>query len=118
GGWWWQDPVRVNVVYVYHNNNYTQVDNVDSSASNDSLVQMVFQSNDGTRKVKVLGDGRDGFLFDTSGSYSFEPVFLASGVKDVKFSDTSKGQPLQIILTLNDGTFRMFDDYGTAYNAR
>ncbi len=117
GGWWWQDPFHVNIIYVYHNNNYTPVDNQPYSTSNDSS-QVVYQSNDGTRKVKVMGDSRDAFLYDSSNDPSFDPVFLASGVKDVKFSDTSNNRPLQIILTLNDGSFQMFDGYGNGYNSR
>lgn len=53
-------------------------------------------SEDGTREVRVYGDERDAFLYDTAETPSFEPKWLASGVKEVQFSDTSDGTPLQI----------------------
>ncbi len=115
GGWWWQDPARVNVVYVYNNGNYSPINSAVSDNNGSNLV--VYQSNDGTRKVKIMGDSRDAFLYDTSNSPSFDPVFLGTGVKDVKFSDTSNGSPLQIILTLNNGSFQMLDGNGNHYNA-
>ena len=115
GGWWWQDPERVNVVYVYNDNAYTPVQ-TSSQANNQESNQVVYQSNDGTRKVKIMGDGRDAFLYDSTQSPSFDPVYLASGVKDIKFSDTSNNKPLQVMLTLQDGTFQMFDAYGNPYN--
>ena len=115
GGWWWQDPFHVNVVYVYNNGNYTSCDTAPSSNFGNDGSQVVYQSNDGSRKVKVMGDARDAFLYDTTGNNAFNPVYLASGVKEVKFSNTENYRPLQIMLTLQDGSFELFDAYGNVY---
>jgi hypothetical protein len=118
GGWWWQDPYHVNVIYVYNNGNYSPINSnpaYDNPDGNPNGGQTVYQSNDGTRKVKVMGDGQDAFLYDTSNSPSFDPIYMASGVREVKFSDTSNGGPLQIMLTLGNGSFEMFDAYGNRY---
>ncbi|HUO58940.1 MAG TPA: hypothetical protein VMV05_12260 [bacterium] len=115
GGWWWQDPFHVNVVYVYNNGDYTACDTAPSSNFGNDNGQVVYQSNDGSRKVKVMGDGRDAFLYDATGGNSFEPIYLASGVKEVKFSNTENNRPLQVMLTLQDGSFELFDAYGNRY---
>ena len=118
GGWWWQDP-SLNVVYVYNDGAYLQAQDsspqTSSPSNSNDPGQVVYQSNDGTRKVKVMSGSQDAFLYDAADSPSFDPVYLATGVKDVKFSDTSSQKPLQVILTLNDGTFQMFDAYGNPY---
>jgi hypothetical protein len=119
GGWWWQDPYHVNTVYVYVNGSY-----VASSAGGDVNVTVtnpsansarVYRSSDGSRMVKVTGSAEDAFLYDTSEDPTFQPIYLASGVKEVKLSNTSNGRPLQIMLTLNDGSFDLFDDQGNSF---
>ena len=110
----------MNVVYVYVNGNY-----VSSTAGSDVNVTVenpskpagrVFNSPDGTRMVKVSGSGEDAFLYDTANPPAFQPIYLASGVKEVKISNTSNGRPLQIMLILNDGSFDLFDDQGNPFN--
>jgi hypothetical protein len=42
----------------------------------------------------------------------FKAKYLASGVTDVRFSNTDNGKPLQIMLSLSDGTFELYDADG------
>ncbi len=63
----------------------------------------------------MVTETQDAYLYDTSKEPSFNPVYLASGVKDVQFSDTSSGRPLQIVLKLNDNSFDIFDGQGLPY---
>jgi hypothetical protein len=102
GWWWWQDPY--NVVYAYNDGQYV------SGASPAPQGPVEYRSEDGTRMVKLAGG--DAFLFDTSGSAAFKPVYLASGVKEVEFSKTQEGKPLQILVVLDDNSFELFDDVG------
>jgi hypothetical protein len=113
GGWWWQDPYRVNVIYVYNNNRYVPASDTNvylSSAGQESA--QVFRNSDQTRTVRVIGENRDAFLSDTSDYPSFKPVYLDSDVKDVKFSDGG-----QIMLTLRNGSFELFDSEGYPYKS-
>lgn len=112
GGWWWQDPNNVTVIYVYKNGNYEAAG--DESESSSQSPKQVFQSDDGTREVRLVGD--DAFLYDTSGDHLFKPVYLDSNVTSVKFSNTSNGKPLQVLLMLGDGSFETFDDQGYSLN--
>ncbi|MEI7640699.1 MAG: hypothetical protein WCJ46_04225 [bacterium] len=120
GFWWWQDPYHIGDLYCYNNLNYIAVnsanDNVAVTAPNNSNAN-VFVSQDNTRKVKIVADTQDAFLYDMETPPTFDPVYLASGVKDVMFSDTGNGKELEIILKLNDGTFDMFDSFGNPYNS-
>lgn len=113
GWWWWNDPYHVNVVYVYNNGQYVPAgaDNPNVNAS-DSSNGGVYRSNDGSRMVKVTGPSQDAFLYDTAVPPAFKPVYLASGVKEVRFSNTQNGRTLQVMLILNDGSFDLFDDSG------
>jgi hypothetical protein len=119
GFWWWQDPYA-NVVYVYNNGQYSSAatDGApaagDSPASTGPSTEIDFKSNDGTRMVKIVGN--DAFLYDTVDTANNKPFYLAEGVKDVKFSKTDNGQPLQILLTFNDGTSQTFDSDGNPVN--
>ena len=76
-----------------------------------------FKSPDGSRLVKLVQSDGDAFLYDTAAIPSFDPIYLASGVQSVQFSDTSNGRPLEIILKLNDGSFDMFGTDGHPYNS-
>lgn len=105
GWWWWQDPYD-SVVYAYDNGRYVPDGPYGSPAG--GVVE--FRSNDGTRTVKMVG--QDAFLFDTSGSNTFKPVFLERGVVQVWFSKPSGGKPPRIRAELNDGTFEFFDEQG------
>lgn len=119
GYWWWQDPYHVSDLYCYNNDNYipcnSSEDQVVVTASSNGTIQPNM-SPDGTRVVKIDADTQDAFLYDTTNPPTFDPVYLASGVQSVQFSDTSNGRPLEIILKLNDGSFDMFDGQGSAYN--
>lgn len=119
GFWWWQDPYHVGDLYCYNNDNYipcnSSEDQVVVTAPTDANEHDI-NSADGTRTVKLFSDSEDAFLYDTANPPTFDPVYLASGVKSVSFSDTSNGRPLQIILTLNDGSYDMFDNFGNPYN--
>jgi hypothetical protein len=118
GFWWWQDPYHVGDLYCYNNDNYipcnSSEDQVVVTASNNANLQSNV-SPDGTRLVKVDADTQDAFLYDTTNPPTFDPVYLASGVQSVQFSDTSNGRPLEIILKLNDGSFDLFDGQGNPY---
>ena len=83
----------------------------------DSSNVNIYTSPDNTRKVKLVADTHDAFLYDNSNPPTFDPIYLASGVKEVMFSDASSEKPLEIILKLNDGTFDMFDSFGNPYNS-
>jgi hypothetical protein len=119
GFWWWQDPYHVGDLYCYNNDNYVPCNSAEDQVVVTAPVdanEHDFTSPDGTRTVKLFTDSQDAFLYDTANPPNFDPVYLASGVKSVDFSDTSNGRPLQIILSLNDGSFDMFDNYGNTYN--
>lgn len=120
GGWWWQDPWHVGDLYVYADGQY-----IPSSAAASQNVSMVEPSNttayrspDDTRLVKIMPETGDAFLYDTEIPPAFNPIYLASKVQGVKFSDTGNGQPLQIMLSLSDGTTDIFDDRGRPLNFR
>ncbi len=80
--------------------------------------QQASTSPDGTRTVKVLAGSQDAFLYDTANPPSFDPVYLASGVQRVEFSDPGNGRPLEIVLKLDDGSFDLFDGDGQPYNSQ
>jgi hypothetical protein len=130
GGWWWQDP-DTTTVYVYNNGNYMPADggvnanvnvNVGSGQGAPSAQTPVqtqgdsntFYSNDGNREVKLVGT--DAFLYDVSGQNLFKPVYLGTNVTSVKFSNTSNGKPLQVMLLFSDGSFGLFDSQGNSIN--
>jgi hypothetical protein len=119
GFWWWQDPYHVGDLYCYNNDNYVPCNSAEDQVVVQSSDSSDFQNStspDGTRVVKVAADTQDAFLYDTANPPSFQPVYLASGVQSVQFSDTSNGRPMEIILKLNDGSFDMFDGQGNPYN--
>ncbi len=110
GNWWWNDPSRAEVVCVYNNGSY-----VPSTSTNTEMpggtASMEYRSQDGSRMVKVVGN--DAFLYDTADvGVDNKPAFLGSNVTKVKFSNTSNGKPLQVMLEYNDGTFALFDSDG------
>jgi hypothetical protein len=119
GFWWWQDPYHLGDLYCYNNDSY-----IPCNSANDQVVVTTpnnpdvkaYNSPDGTRTVKLIGDSQDAFLYDTANPPAFDPVYLATGVQSVLFSDTNNGKPLEIILKLSDGSFNMFDGYGNPYN--
>lgn len=117
--WWWQDPYHVGDLYCYNDGAYIPVNSqedqiVVTQAAPAELKS--FKSPDGTRTVKLLPGSEDAFLYDTDGVTSFNPVYLASGVERVEFSNTANGRPLEIVLKLNDGSFDLFDGDGHPFN--
>jgi hypothetical protein len=120
GFWWWQDPYHMGDLYCYNNDAYipcnSAQDQVVVTASDNPSNEATYVSSDDTRVVKLYGDTQDAYLYDRANPPAFEPVYLASGVKSVQFSNTGNGRPLEIILSLNDGSFDMFDGQGNPYN--
>ncbi len=118
GYWWWQDPYHVDDLYCYNDNNY-----IPCNSANDQVVvtspadqtYQVYNAPDNSCQIKVMSGTQDAFLYDTDDPNGQQPVYLASGVEQVLFSDSSNGRPLEIVLKLNDGTFDMFDDDGNSY---
>ncbi|HTC19457.1 MAG TPA: hypothetical protein VK859_01320 [bacterium] len=107
-------------LYLY---DYTNDQYIPADSSQDAVVstvqagnETVYRSPDGTRMVKVEVNGGDSFLMDTAIPPSFNPIYLASQVTNVQFSDTSDGTPLQVMLTLSDGSSDVFDDQGNPLN--
>jgi hypothetical protein len=117
--WWWQDPYHVGELYAYDDDSYIPANSADDQVvvtGQEQSTDMVYGSPDGMRTVKIAqGDG-DAFLYDTANPPSFDPVYMASGVQSVQFSDPNNGRPLEIILKLNDGSYDMFDAQGNPYN--
>ncbi len=118
GYWWWQDPVRVNVIYVYDDGRYIPSDEQYTELAPEpvsSTAKKMFSNQSGTRLVKVFGAARDAFLYDTNKSPAFQPVFLASGAKDVRFVDDPFGDTRQVVVTLQDNSVALFDAQGNSY---
>jgi hypothetical protein len=118
GYWWWQDPYHVGDLYCYNDDSYIPCNSANDQVvvtSSDTTESQAYNSPDGTRQVKVVPGSQDAFLYDTTNPPTFDPVYLASGVESVSFSDTSNGRPLEIVLKLNDGSFDMFDGNGNSY---
>ncbi len=117
--WWWQDPYHVGELYCYDDDSYIPANSADDpvvvtgqEGSNDA----VYNSPDGKRVVKIVpGDG-DAFLYDAQNPQNSTPIYLASGVQSMQYSDVNNGRPLEIILKLNDGSWDMFDAEGHPYN--
>jgi hypothetical protein len=122
GWWWWQDPYHANVIYVYDGSRYLPSETVYTetsfqSGAGDRYGDITYRSKDRTRMVRLVGKNRDAILYDTADYPAFRPIFLDSGVEEVRFSDTGRGAPLQIILTLQDGSFEMFDSDGNPFGS-
>jgi len=116
--WWWQDPNHVGDLYCYNNDVYIPVNSADDQivvTTNDHPDSTEYASPDGTRIVKIASDSRDAFLYDAAEPPAFDPQYLASGVESVQFSNPKNGNPLEIILKLDNGTFDMLDADGDPY---
>ena len=82
-------------------------------------------SADGTRMVQVEGEDRAAYLYDVTqkddSGQNLLIRYLDQGVTDVRFTDTSKGTPLQIIIASKaaDGTVRhtVYDKDGNPMGA-
>ncbi len=118
GYWWWQDPYHVADLYFYSDGQYIPCDSAKDTmvTATQAANVSIYSSPDGTRMVKVLTDTGDAFLFDAAIPPTFNPIYLASQVTGVKFSDVSQGQPLEIMVTLGDGSFDLYDSQGNPLN--
>ncbi len=118
GYWWWQNPYDVNETDVYDNGNYVPENQSSSQPAADTiqkpLSQGIYASPDGTRRVEVMGNDQDAFLYDTADPPAFKPVYLASNVKKVTFTNKGKDSALQVVVVTNDGKTQRFDDSGQA----
>jgi hypothetical protein len=134
GYWWWQDPAHSGLVYLDVNDSFYAYSSTaaasnaeagavpadapaaldaSSAAAKGVADNRARVSPDGTRLVQIYGERREAFLYDQTGGG--EPrflAFLASGVKRVRFSEPQKGEPFEIMVVLNDGTFDVFDQNG------
>jgi len=105
--WWWQDPSHVGDLYCYSGGSYIPCNSEDDEvavSTPDTAQVKVFKSPDGSRIVKIFGEGKDAFLYDASIPARFDPVYLASGVEDVQFSTPRNGRPMQVVMKLDDGS--------------
>jgi hypothetical protein len=117
--WWWQDPYHVGELYVYNNDSYIPANSADDPvvvSGTETSDDAVYTSPDGKRVVKIVpGDG-DAFLYEGAETQNFTPIYLASGVQSMQYSDVNNGRPLEIMLKLNDGSWDLFDAEGHPYN--
>jgi hypothetical protein len=116
--WWWQDPNHIGDLYCYNDGTYIPANSSEDPvevASTEAPSLESFASPDSSRLVRISGDTKDAFLYDGSSPATFQPVYLASGVESVEFSDPHNGNPLQIILKLDDGGFDVLDAQGNPY---
>ncbi len=81
------------------------------TAPKEAAGEILFQSDDNSRTVKLVGDTRDAFLLETGG----KPLFLDTGVKGVRFTGSGKG--LKVLLTLRDGSVEAFQANGKPVKA-
>ena len=118
--WWWQDPYHVGDLYAYDDDSYIAANSADDQivvSGSEMANDAVYNSPDGTRVVKIAPSDGDAFLYDGANPQTFDPIYLASGVQSMYYSDPSNGRPLEIILKLNDGSYDMFDSDGHPYNS-
>ena len=105
-------------LYCYNDGAYIPVNSADDqivvTQPSDAVMKAV-NSPDGSRTVKIVAGNSDAFLYDDSAQPAFNPVYLASGVESVEFSDSANGRPLEGILRLKDGSFDLFDGQGRPY---
>jgi hypothetical protein len=118
--WWWQDPYHVGDLYFYNDDGYIAANSAEDQIVVSGAEQgddAVYNSPDGSRAIKIAPSDGDTFLYDTANPPTFDPVYLASGVQSVQFSNAGNQRPLEIILKLNDGSYDMFDAQGNPYNS-
>lgn len=139
GYWWWQNPDDDSMVYVDMGGDYYDYNVADDGGAvltpdptpaptdvpegDASQPTKLFYSKDGTRMVQILDQNDDAYLYDTASPPSFQPVWLGSGVTDVKFSygqDAAGNETLTQVLVLTsnpDQPFSAFDANGYALGA-
>ncbi len=116
GWWWWQDPYHVGDLYFYNGDQYIPCNSANDKVEVTTIMTpnpVITVSPDGTRQVKVVGEGQDAFLYDATVPPAFTPIYLASKVQKVEFVDPGDGGPDEINVTLSDGTVNYFDLQGS-----
>ncbi len=131
GQWWWQNP-DTQAVYVYSDDGYSAYDDTDGGvvltpdatppvdappaddgASAADQPVATYMSVDGSRMVQVYGDDKAAYLTDTTAAPAFTaPVYLASGVTEVRFQYNAAQSLTQILTIGADGSFQLFDSVG------
>jgi hypothetical protein len=110
----------VGELYVYDDDSYIPANSADDPVvvtGQEQANDQSYTSPDGKRVVKIVpGDG-DAFLYDGATPQNFAPIYLASGVQSIDYSDVNNGRPLEIMLKLNNGSWDLFDAEGQPYNA-
>lgn len=145
GSWACQDPSNSEILYVDSNGQETpapadtsapdsssadvppeasspapsdQGEPVDTASVGTASADQTFYSDDQSRMIAIYGDEHDALLFDTSGGG--DPVYmanLAAGVRDVDFFKAQAGDPLEIVLFMQDGSLQRFDANGKPYGS-
>jgi hypothetical protein len=123
GYWWWNGPGGA--YFVYMDNNYYPYEDGAVTVQKSETVPPPgvkpapdggkgWDSPDGGRMVRVMGDQSEAFLYDKTGSAPDFLAYLGRGVEKVRFSGGTPGEPLQILLDFKDGSFAVFDMDGKA----
>jgi hypothetical protein len=107
----------------YHSRTLPQTAKSIGENTQGSYIRTTFESSDtedypsldGARMVKVDKATRDAFLYDTSDEPRFAPLYLASDVESVEFTEEGSGDTLHVVLELQDGSFELFDGSGASY---
>lgn len=128
GFWWWPSPIGY--LYVYTDNNYYPYQDTEGGVTvmqpeiqqppaeiPTEEVHNSFQSPDGRRLVQIAGSNNEAFLYDTTGDQPAFLKFLGSGVSNVQYSNKTTGNPLQILVNFNDGSYALFDADGNSLQA-
>lgn len=114
GGYWWRYS-DTHVTYVYIDNDYYEYNQGNGGVTLQAEASKSFYSEDGSRVVHVYGENNDAFLYDTAPQPAFDPVFLASKVKNVIFRNTGEGQLLKILVITEEasanGPIERFDEF-------
>ena len=132
GYWWYQDPINGTIVYIYRDGAYYRYTPVRGgyeakpeapapTTPAEPEEKTEFYSEDGTRMVKVFGDKREAFLYDSTGEEDKFLAFLAEGAETVQFAGGGEQGPLQILVTVVDESgaksFKLFDSEGREFGA-
>ncbi|MDE2314294.1 MAG: hypothetical protein KGL04_08980 [Elusimicrobia bacterium] len=126
GGWWWQGPDQI---YVYDGGNYyayedsiggevmvpdatPPVERPPQDPDGQEHGRKTYYSADGTRMIVVSGQNEDAYLYDTATPPAFDPVYLGSGVTEVRFENNADGSISEILTITGDGGFQVYDRDG------
>ena len=60
----------------------------------------------------ISGEAKAAYLYDASPAAAFKPVYLSSGVTDVRFLPDSLGFLASIVIVLEDGAYCLYDSDG------